>query len=247
MCPHAHRGLLLYLGPFQDETGDPMSYPPPPPPGYGPPPTGAAYLGPPRREPRKPAGLAITSFVLALLGCCAGIVPLIMSWIAMSRVRRGIGGGYALALAAFILSLAWLIATVVGTAILFNLMAKRDSTTGLITEEGYFPPGELRAGDCLDRPGSDPLLVRVVPCSFPHETELITRLPAVPTVPEAEYAALCAPAFRQYVGIAPARSELVLLGIPVAASMFGDASGIACIVGQQGDAEIVGSLRNARR
>jgi hypothetical protein len=191
-------------------------------------------------------GLAIASFVLALLGCCAGIVPMIMSWVAMSRARRGIAGGHGLAMAAFIISILYLVATIVGTVLAFKLLTFRGAD-GTITKEGYLPAGELRAGDCLDRPGRNPLFVKVQPCAFPHETELMARIPAVSSVPESQYAALCVPAFQAYVGIPPQRSQLVLSAIPVRASTFGDASGIACLVGQKDDAQIVGTLRGSRR
>lgn len=222
-----------------------------PPPGESPaaPPTGpGAYLGPPRKQAGgKPVGLAVTSFVLALFGCCAGVVPMVMSWIAMSKARRGLAGGYSVAMAAFILSVFWFLATIIGTAVLFNLIAQRDAGTGLVTEEGYLPAGEIRAGDCLDRPGRNPIFIKVVPCNMAHEAELIQRMAASPKVPESEFAALCVPAFRQYVGIAPGKSELVLMAIPVDASMFGDAPGIACLVGQKDDALIAGTLRDSRR
>jgi len=207
---------------------------------------GAQYLGPPRAQQRLPMGLAIASLVLALLGCCAGVVPLVMSWIAMSRARRGIAGGHSFAVAAFIVSFAWIVVSIGGAAILFRALAVRDAT-GQVVEAGYLPAGELRAADCLDRPGKEPMFVKVVPCGLPHETELIARLPTAGSVPGSELAVLCAPAFRGYVGIQPARSGLKLMAVRVSASTFGDATGIACLVGQQDDAEIAGSLRNSRR
>lgn len=191
-------------------------------------------------------GLAITSFVLALIGCCCGIVPMIMSWVAMSRARRGIGGGHGIALAAFIISIAWLLFSVIGTAVAYRALAVRDAS-GVITEKGYLLADELRAGDCLDRPGRTPLLVKAVPCGVPHEVEAFDRLPAVASVPESELAVLCAQSFKRYVGLRPERSELVLMAVRVEATMFGDSEGIACLVGQTGDVKIAGSLRNARR
>jgi hypothetical protein len=216
-----------------------MSYPPPQT-GDG----GAEFLGPARvQNAPQPTGLAITSLVLALVGCCAGFVPLVMSVVAISRARRGVGGAHSLAVAAFIVSLCWIVVTIGGSAFLFRALAVRDAT-GQVSEAGYLPAGELRAGDCLDRPGKKPMFVKVIPCGLPHETELIARLPSAGSVPESELAVLCAPAFREYVGIQPGRSGLKLMAVRVSASTFGDAEGIACLVGQQDDAEIAGSLRN---
>lgn len=207
---------------------------------------GAAYLGPKRtKRGGQPIGLAVTSLVLAILGCCAGIVPLIMSWMALSRVRRGIGGGKPIAIAAMVISIMYLLVTVFGTAIAFRLLAKRDFN-GQVTEAGWLPASDLRTGDCLNRPGSSPLFIKVVPCGLPHETEAFQRLPAT-NVPNSEMAVLCAPGFRQYVGIKPGNSELVLMAVRVPQSTFGEAEGIACLVGQQDDQEIAGTLRNARR
>src|SRR5262249_14931594 len=63
-----------------------------------------------------------------------------------------------------------------------SLTAAQRSATGQITKDGHLGVFSLRAGDCFQNPSgsqADPALTQVtaVPCTSPHNAQVITQLP----------------------------------------------------------------------
>jgi uncharacterized protein DUF4190/putative regulator of septum formation len=143
---------------------------------YGPPP----YAGPPVTG--KVSGLAITAFVLGLLGflILTAIVGIILGVVGLVRIRdnqRLYGKG--LAIAGIALSGAWL----VGFAILIGIAAanpSQPSSSGHLTRPETKNVLSLSPGDCFQYPGARIaiLTVTVVPCTQAHNAQVYAKFPA---------------------------------------------------------------------
>jgi hypothetical protein len=143
---------------------------------YGPPPyAGAPVTG-------KVSGLAITAFVLGLLGflILTAIVGIILGVVGLVRIRdtqRLSGKG--LAIAGIALSGAWL----VFFAILIGIAAanpSQPSSSGQLTRPETKNVLSLSTGDCFQYPGARIaiLTVTVVPCTQAHNAQVYAKFAA---------------------------------------------------------------------
>ncbi|WP_446211306.1 DUF4190 domain-containing protein [Micromonospora sp. IBSANI012] len=113
--------------------------------------------------------LAIAAFVLGLLG---GVLGAVVAVVALRRIRRTGERGRGLAVAGLVLCGAWALALVL---VLTGVVSRPDPAVGV---------RGLRAGDCFrvdDTPTGTrtaPEEVTTVPCTAPHDAELVDRLPA---------------------------------------------------------------------
>jgi hypothetical protein len=125
------------------------------------------YGAPAPAEPGK--GLAITSFVLAILGCsCISLLVAVpLAIMALVRGRDGRNHGKGLAIAALIISIVYVIGWVVGGAFVYNYAKDLKSVN------------DLRAGDCITAHGltdteADTIdTIKTVSCSAKHDGEVL--------------------------------------------------------------------------
>jgi hypothetical protein len=143
---------------------------------YGP---GAPYAngGPP-----KPGvnGFAIAAFVLGLIG--GGILSVIFGIVALVKIRKRPQRGKGLAIAGLCLTGVWVLALVAILVVHAQTTSQRSSATGQITKPGHLDALSLQTGDCFQNPtGSTPASevddVTAVPCTTPHDAQVIAELP----------------------------------------------------------------------
>jgi hypothetical protein len=116
------------------------------------------------------SGLAITAFVLGLLGLWP-LAP-IFAMAALVQLRRSYRKGKGLAIAGLVLSLLWAVAQI-GFAILVGVAVHKTLTQPLKPGEHGFM-AQLRPGDCYDHQGgatSTSLIGRL--CTDPHDGQMI--------------------------------------------------------------------------
>jgi hypothetical protein len=155
-----------------------------PPPG-APPPGGAGAAGPefptgseaPIRQqpeaPRKTSGFAIASLVFGIIGWI--LFSVIFGIVALRRIRTRNLKGRGLAIAGLVLSGLWALVIAVGVIVAVATDAERDPA-GRVSEGGTESVFDLRVGDCVNdvEETTMELSVEVVPCSQPHDAELIS-------------------------------------------------------------------------
>ncbi|NPC97715.1 DUF4190 domain-containing protein [Nocardioides sp. zg-DK7169] len=145
--------------------------PPPygqPPFGQGPgSPYGSAYPGGPPQQ-SAPQGMAITSLVLAFLGCLVvpAIVSIVLAVIVLRRGRDGRNHGKGLAIGAIVVSGLTLLATIAVGALL---------AIGIALSEDV---NDLETGDCIDAPSladddEEFTSIETVSCEEPHDGEVL--------------------------------------------------------------------------
>jgi Domain of unknown function (DUF4190)/Septum formation len=156
----------------------------PAPPAYGAPPGQHPYAAwPPPTYPvtsaaRPSRALAVWGFVLGLLGMCGitALASLVVSIIALVRVRSGRASGKGLAIAGLVLGSLWVVvfAVVTVVAVVFSTSFAHRSDDGTITSAGRVFLGDLRPGDCLDRMNQSGVvrIVHAVPCDDQHVAEV---------------------------------------------------------------------------
>lgn len=168
----------------------------------------------------------------------------------MTRVRRAA----AFAGAAVVLS-----AMLTGCGALGSLLGndvQRDDE-GNVTEEGSIDIFSLSVGDCM--PYTDDIgemsEASVVPCSEPHADEVFYEFEApdgeIPTEEEFQAAVeeQCLPAFKDYVGIDYQDSTLGIWWITPTQETWDQANDrlVQCVVFDEADQELTGSLKGAAR
>jgi uncharacterized membrane protein YhaH (DUF805 family) len=123
----------------------------------------------------KASGLAITSFVLGLLGVV--ILSPVFGVLALRRIKRTGQRGRGLAIAGIVLSAAWIVLFVV-IAVVGNLgNATRSPTTGAITHSGNLSVFSLAVGDCFNNPPGATSLTTVtaIPCTQAHNAQIYAK------------------------------------------------------------------------
>lgn len=135
-----------------------------PQPGAGLPPAGAY---------RETNGLSIASLILGIIA----IVPIsiVLGIVALVQIGRRGDSGKGLAIAGIAISCAWVVIAVVGVIVLVNNVIERDAD-GRIIEAGLIDELSLVAGDCLNDPKEDAVLLRALPCEESHDAEVFARL-----------------------------------------------------------------------
>jgi hypothetical protein len=161
----------------------PAGYPPPgapqgPPPGYLPP-------APVRPQPRSFDGFAVAGFVTSLL--CLIPVALILSIVALGRIKRNGTRGKGLAVAGLVISI--LSVLVVVAAVFAALQTPSRDDSGQITDSGRLKVDAIRPGDCFSTlPSGVTMSVPAIPCSQTHVAQAVSAfdLPDGPYPPESE-------------------------------------------------------------
>ena len=125
-------------------------------------------------------GFAIASFILGLLG--GTLLSVIFGIVALNKLRRRPQRGKGLAIAGLCLSGVWVLVIVAVIAVNVQSASQRSATTGQITKGGHLSVFSLRAGDCFQNPsGNQPASsltqVTAVPCTTPHNAQVIAQLP----------------------------------------------------------------------
>lgn len=131
---------------------------------WGPPPAGLGYGPPP---PVTTNGLSIAAFVTSIFAVVPVSIPL--AFVGLSQIRRTGQNGRGFAFAALAVSAAWIILFVV----IITLGVLRGTTSAR----------SIDVGQCVNGIGGDTVLsVRVLPCTEPHEGEVVAvfDLPAGP-------------------------------------------------------------------
>jgi hypothetical protein len=129
-------------------------------------------------EPPRPtgtSGLAIAAFVIGLLG--GVVVAPVLAIVALRRLRRTHQRGKGLAVAALVLSVAWLGVAATGVTLYLLSSAERDPT-GAVTAAGSVTSSDLRRGDCVATWAvgmQSVTAVDVTPCSVPHRAQVFAQ------------------------------------------------------------------------
>jgi Domain of unknown function (DUF4190)/Septum formation len=157
-----------------------------PPSGYDPPPQGPDQpaVQPQYQPPYQPLnqsqvppgtnGFAIASLIFGIIPMCAGLLAVIFGIVGLNQVRRTGQKGKGLAIAGLVLGGLWIAAIAVGVVVSALSEADRDSE-GNITREGSASVNSLKVGDCIKTltESSAVFSVPLVPCSNPHQAEVI--------------------------------------------------------------------------
>lgn len=145
----------------------------------------AAPVAPPPsvspRDTRTTNGLAITSFVLSLLG--GTVIPIILGVAALKQIRNRGQKGRNLARAGITIGSLMLVVFIVGIGYVATHRASRDPVSGAVSKAGSVPFHDLRVGDCLVYPDREQFTqVDITPCAEPHTAQvyLTTTLSAGP-------------------------------------------------------------------
>lgn len=154
---------------------------------------------------------AVAAFVFGLLG---GVLAPIFALVALRRIRRTGERGRGLARAGLVLCAGW----VVTVALLLTVASPGPDRAGGV--------GGLRVGECFrtgDPTGTStaPERVRRVPCTEPHDGELVDQLPAYDRYADEAYPGAAELARRAEARCLPRRSSYVLdpLALPADARL----------------------------
>ncbi len=125
-------------------------------------------------------GFAIASFILGLIG--GGLLSVIFGIIALNKIRQQPQRGKGLAIAGLCLTGVWVVVLVVTIGVKVHTASERSVITGQITKGGHLSVLSMRAGDCFQNPsGTSPAetvtQVTAVPCTTPHNAQVIALLP----------------------------------------------------------------------
>jgi hypothetical protein len=151
----------------------------------------------------------------------------------------------------------WWVPALAGVLIVGYLVSARRDDQGSITSGGTLSVTELRAGDCFDLSAGQNeefSSVDAKPCTEPHEFEIYHTITSdASTFPnstddEALFVGQCMPAFQDYVGRTYEGSALwsTLFG-PTQSSWDAGDRGYSCVLYQQGERPMTGSMRGANR
>jgi Domain of unknown function (DUF4190)/Septum formation len=154
-------------------------------------PTGTAYPVPPAGQPdatlppvppdRTPPpgsnGLAIAALCCGLVGIfpLAALAAIVLGVVALSQLQRRIQRGRGMAIAGIVLGSLSLVAWVGFIIYVSNDEPVRDAS-GAVTQQAETFVDDLKAGDCFSYPGGpqDQVdLVTVIPCTSPHESQVV--------------------------------------------------------------------------
>ncbi|WP_433172652.1 DUF4190 domain-containing protein [Actinoallomurus sp. CA-150999] len=160
--------------PYPPQGSGPDSPYGPPGPGPG---SGPASHRPPGSD--KVNGLAIASLITGLIGCIS-LVGAILGVIALRQIKERGERGRGLAIAGIVLFCVWVVLSVIGLAL--NPGSGASKTTGglgakptpTVTTTHDVKVQKMRVGECInDGDVSEASKVKVVPCSRPHDSEVL--------------------------------------------------------------------------
>jgi hypothetical protein len=127
--------------------------------------------------------MAIAAFVLGLLGFLVipAILAIVLGAVAVSRIRRSLQGGKALAVWGIVLGTGWLLLLAVGAATGFSFTVGTVPQSNVPGGHGV-PFFSLATGDCFDFPTSTPAsgiaFVEETPCNQPHDSQVVATFQA---------------------------------------------------------------------
>jgi hypothetical protein len=115
--------------------------------------------------------IALLGFLLTFL--CPGLVPIVLSIVGLSRIRRSGDRGRGLAIAGLILNALLVVAMIAGGVLAVRSGAERDAS-GRVVDGGSVSVASLRTGDCVsERPSGLVRNVDVSPCRSPHWGQVV--------------------------------------------------------------------------
>jgi hypothetical protein len=207
------------------------------------PPAESWLEGVPTPDQRRLDRYAVAGFAFSLPGLAP--VAVVLSLIALARIRRSGTRGRRLAQAALVVSGCWLIAIAVAAAL--GLYGERQAGIGRSTAIA-----QVHVGQCFDADlGAETLrLVRIADCTSEHAGEAYAKVKAAVTgLSTEEKGAVatqeCATAFRQFVGKPYEQSELDMYYVVLEDRAVADGN-VLCMVGQPGE-QLSGSMRGTQR
>lgn len=127
---------------------------------------------PPAGRTRETNGLAIASLVLGIIALVP--VAIVLGIIALVQIKRRGDGGRGLAIAGIAVSCGWVVVAIAAVALYIGNLAEFDEY-GRVTEGGLISELDLDEGMCLNDPDEDSILLGVVLCDEPHDTEVFAR------------------------------------------------------------------------
>jgi hypothetical protein len=211
--------------------------------------------------------VAVASFVLSLLGVFLVSIPLAL--IGIFRPRATGRRGRAFATTALAVSTAWALAITAAVAVLTAprpadvLLAAAPSASPTPTPSPDAGPStdsitvniaDLGPGDCIAAErGPSILTVQQIPCSLPHDEEVI-GLPDLHAGPwpgekplERRAVQACEPIFRRYVGVPLDRSRLGINAyVPIKAGWEDGDHTVICVAYDPAG-QMTGTVRGSRR
>ena len=209
-------------------------------PGYGQPPVpGQPY--PAGAAPAEPGrGMAVTSLVLAILGCACltAIVAIPLAIVVLVRGRDGRNHGRGLAIAALVISVVWIIAEIIGSVALYDYA------------KDFKDVNDLKAGDCItakgltDKNAKSVTSIKSVACSDEHDGEILAIVNL--TKDEADnydttpYAQICDPAIASAGKTGVITGNVTYTALTVADPKAGDHA--ACVAYHADGSKLTGAL-----
>ncbi len=129
------------------------------------------------------SGLAIASFIVAIVLPCVGLLVAVpLAIVALVKIGKSRERGKGLAISAIIIAALWTVATVALVVWVGAMQAERNEA-GVIVEEGRIGFGDIRTGDCVSIPGLDATTevntfdLTGVPCAEEHNAEAAGVIP----------------------------------------------------------------------
>jgi len=230
----------------------PPAYGPYPPPAYGahPPPP---YFGPMPPPPAGTNGFAVAALVVGIVGGILGsLVGGALGIVALRQIRRTGQQGRGLAIGGLVAAGGWLLVTL---AFVVAIVLSGPDDSGSALGAGNRPSGvvsisKLLPGNCIGTlPDGDVDVVKLVPCSQPHEGEVYTiftieagPFPGDAAVQE-EAGHRCASAFERYA--TPATEDYQVQYWYPSRSTWSYDRGVTCVIADP-DARMTGSVWTPR-
>jgi hypothetical protein len=128
-------------------------------------------------------GLAVAALVLGILGFVPplGAAAIVLGVMALRQASRRNQGGKGLAIAGIVLGSLAVVSWVVVLVFLARAAEPKENAAGQVTQEASVLVDDLTSGDCYNGGKKAQVdLVTVVPCSSPHESQLVTSFELPP-------------------------------------------------------------------
>ncbi|RMI31895.1 DUF4190 domain-containing protein [Nocardia stercoris] len=191
--------------------------------------------GYPPGQQGKMNGFAVASFIFGLIGGCG--LSLIFGLVALGQIRSRGQRGRGLAIAGMLLTLVWVAVGAIGVFYIRAHEPSRDAS-GSVTTGGTQQVTDLHVGDCVD--GIQEAVrvtdVKVLPCTEPHDGEVIStfNLPGTwvsSTDAETQADTKCTDNIEKALANSPALDDLrIFYYYPANKKQFDLDSSVSCLV-----------------